>query len=220
MVLFDNLYQPVSWRSDTQAHPCPGEGEKLVLLWYPSWCFWQDLPQSKRAASPIAEPAMLTCRTANTEEEDFFSLCVSPIAAVTFSNCLIIFWAWCHAAGSIQRQPLPVGACWRMGRWQEVRQPRCHALRLSPIPPFEGQVSCNLALNSQLERSFPCFLWITRKRRRETLCRLRPYLPFPRWEDKGSIFRAAARPGSLNAIPYRRRLWRVSAFTSFALASW
>lgn len=62
----------------------PFQEKVTVLLSLPARCFWQDLPQSKGAASWIAEPAVLCCQAVNAEEEDLFSLFVSPVAAVLF----------------------------------------------------------------------------------------------------------------------------------------
>lgn len=98
----------------------------------------------------------------------FFSPpCVFPILG--FFCISWFFWLlWWHVAGGFRhRRCLSAPADeWVSGSWSgTARTP-------SLIPPFEGQVSCALVFSSPLGRSLPCFLWITRKRRREARCRL------------------------------------------------
>lgn len=90
----------------------------------------------------------------------FFSLCLSYY----FSFFWFLWVLWHVAGGFRHRRCLSAPADEWVGgsRSGTARTPSC-------IPPCEGQVSCALAFSSPLERSLPCFLWITRKRRGEAL---------------------------------------------------
>lgn len=215
MLLFDNLYQPVSWGSELQAHPFPGEGENYNFTLVPSAVFLTRPPWEQVGCFPRYGGCMPSCQRWRGGFLSSLRLsccrCCSSVSPDRLLSPMPCSRQFLEAAAAC-------AACWQMGRWQAVRQPRRHARRLSPTRPFEGQVSCTLALNSQLERSF--FVFPRNNKEKEggdvsqaaaipALCR----------ENKGSIFRTAACRGHLNVIPYRRRLWHMSAFTLFMMAS-
>lgn len=114
------------------------------------------------------------CQAANIEEEGFFSLCVSPIAAKEFLSGTACSSSepdalQLAASGGGCRLPVPPA-----DRWVGVRRSGSPGAMhsLLPVPAFEGRVSCTLASSTQLERSFLLFVRIIRKRRRESLCGL------------------------------------------------
>lgn len=86
MVCFHNLYQPVSWRSDVQVHPFPGERKSTVLLLLPSTAFLMR-PSLEQVS------CLLHCRACEHWRR---FLWVSPVAAVRL--CI----AWSPESGATQ----------------------------------------------------------------------------------------------------------------------
>lgn len=123
---FDNLYQSVSWRSDLQAHPYPGEGESCSFTLVPSVVFLTSPSLAQASCFPHCRACRVTGRAASAEGEDFFSRCISPVAAVTFSYYLIFLL---RPMPHSQQFPEVVAACqplcpcWRVGQCRCLGSP-------------------------------------------------------------------------------------------------
>lgn len=87
-----------------------------------------------------------------------FTLCLSHCCQrVSFWHCLLLFWAWCPAAGSFWRRLPPACAtCWRMGRGQAVRQPWCHA-QPAACPCLWGSSQLYFGIQHPAGKIFPAF---------------------------------------------------------------
>lgn len=88
MARFDNVYQPVSWSTDVQAHLSQEKG-KVSFTLVPSMVFLTKSPSEQASCFPPLQSLLRQHAELTTLKRRISFRCVSPASAVTFLYCLI-----------------------------------------------------------------------------------------------------------------------------------
>jgi len=111
MVLFDNLYQASSWRSDLQAHPFPGEGEGFSFTLLPGVMFLTRPSLGATELLPALQSLPCDMPSCECQRGGFlFPLRLSHCCCYCFVLPDFLM-SLMPVACSFQGWPLPVSAC-------------------------------------------------------------------------------------------------------------